>query len=96
MDDGPNDGRPSLLLCWRSMSGARVFEVDDIDGIVQILIAASTSEATDPRDRIYAILGLLPPKLDIRPRYDLSVEESLAEAMMMRTVVGENKWMELV
>lgn len=55
-------------------------EVDDIDGIVQILIAASTSEATDPRDRIYAILGLLPPKLDIRPRYDLSVEESLADA----------------
>lgn len=52
----------------------------DIDHLFAILNVASASEASEDRDRIYGVLGLLPSSLDIRPRYDVPLEQALADS----------------
>lgn len=53
---------------------------DETMRICRLLHTASISEASDPRDRVYGILGLLPTKLDVQSRYDLDPEQALADA----------------
>jgi hypothetical protein len=63
--------------------------LDELD-FMRILVASQALEATDPRDKIFALLSLAPPAFceDLSPDYTLSIEEVyclLSQAMSLAT-----------
>ena len=73
-----------LLVSSRDVSGASMLNVPTLNGvaedrtILRLLAETRKREATDPRDKIYSLLSLLPPKLYdfMEADYSLSVEET--------------------
>lgn len=56
-----------------------------LDEIVQLFRELGEFEVTNPKDRLYGALGLLPKELDMRADYDLSLAQT-DESLMVRVI----------
>ena len=74
-----------MCLCSRSHSQSSFMQ----DGLQRLLLETKIFESSDPRDKIYALLGLATNDLGIRPDYNASVEEVFTDTTR-RLIFKEN------
>lgn len=59
----------------------RCYSATDIKGILDVFFLAQTSKCTDPKDRIYGLLSLIPPSVRLKVDYKLSMAEVWSTAV---------------